>query len=390
MPNKKTIAVIFGGRSAEHDVSIITAHIPIITALVGSGQYDVWSIYIGKDGAWYCDQAMNDLAFFREPDYEAKLKAKGSVRLDVNDGFSVVWPGFRQRTLKFDLVFPSMHGTYGEDGSLMGILRMSGVPFVGCDMGASAVSMDKVYTKQILHSQGLPIVPFMWFTKDEWQKNKEAILQKIKPLHRPLFVKPVHLGSSIGISKVKDDATLGDAIEVALHYDDKVLVEEGVEHLIELTLPIMGNETLTLASVEHPLNKTELFDFNDKYLSGGKGGKSGGVNNNYSEIPAKIAPEMMARVQDLARQTYKTLGCTGISRVDFLLNGATNEIFVNEVNNLPGSLYEHNWRQSGVASMELVLKLVALAEERFVRQKQITHTFNSEVLKQVGGSKVQP
>lgn len=383
---KKTVAVIFGGRSAEHDVSTITAHIPIIDSLLTTTEFEVWPIYIAKNGNWYSDPAMNQLAYFKQPSYETNLSPNKQIRLLFDQGLKIIWPGLMGKTVKIDIVFPAMHGTFGEDGSLMGLLRMADVPFVGCDMAASAVAMDKVFTKQVLAVENIPVVPYVWFTKTGWQNNKNRFLEKITKLSWPVFVKPVHLGSSIGITKVTEPQKLENAIEVALHYDDKVLIEESVENLIEVTLPIIGNDQLQLAGIERPLNKSDFFDFKDKYLSGGK--KSGGVNNQYSEIPAKIDPQLAAQVQALGQATYRTLGCTGISRVDFLINGKTGKVYVNEVNTLPGSLYCHNWRTVGISSLDLVLKLIALAEERFAEQKKTTYTFDSDILKQVGGPKI--
>jgi D-alanine-D-alanine ligase len=388
----KTVAVIFGGRSAEHDVSIITAHIPIIDTLLTSGQYDVWPVYITKDGAWYCDKQMNDLTFFQEEDWEQKLARMRKVRLSFDKGLTLEWPGFLDKHVKIDVVFPAMHGTYGEDGSLMGVLRMAGVPFVGCDLAASAVAMDKVLTKQVLEAEKIPVVPYVWFTKDQWNKDADAYRKRIKhELKYPLFIKPVHLGSSIGISKAKDEKELENAIEVALHYDDKVLVENGIADLIELTLPIMGNDELRCAEVERPLNKTEFFDFKDKYLSGGgKKGGDGGANNAYSEIPADIGENMTAKVKELGEKVFKTIGLTGIARIDFLVDKSHhNHVYVNEINTLPGSLYHHNWKKAGVSNMDLVLGLVKLAEERFVAMKDTTYAFKSDILSKVGGAKAQ-
>lgn len=375
---KKTVAVIFGGRSAEHDISIITAHTPIIASLLASGQWDVWPIYITKDGSWYADKAMNDLAYFTQDNFEMRLAKQKKIQILFDDGLAIIWPGLRSKTLRVDIAFPAMHGTYGEDGSLMGLLRMAGIPFVGCDIFASAVAMDKVLTKQVISAEGIPVVPFVWFTKNDWETKKEAYKNEIKKLHWPLFVKPVHLGSSIAITKVKDDAAMENAIEVALHYDDKVLVEESVENLIEVTLPIMGNDEPYLAAIERPLNKTEFFDFNDKYLAGGK--KSGGVNGQYSEIPANIDTELASQVKNFGEQTYRALGCSGIARIDFLIDGSARKVYVNEVNTLPGSLYHHNWKKSGVSGVELVNRLVALAEERFAMHQSLTYTFDSKVL----------
>ncbi|OWK27318.1 MAG: hypothetical protein US76_03705 [Parcubacteria group bacterium GW2011_GWA2_38_13b] len=384
--DKKTIAVIFGGRSVEHDISIITAHTPIIQSLTASGQFDIWPIYIAKNGSWYSDKIMNDLEFFKRNDFENYLSEQKKIRLLFDDGLKIIWPGFRQKTIAIDIVFPAMHGTFGEDGSLMGLLRMANAPFVGCDIFASAVAMDKTLTKQVLAAENIPIVPFVWFTKYEWEKNKNGLIQKIKKLKWPLFIKPAHLGSSIAITKIKQESELENAIEVAFHYDDKILAEESVENLIEATLPIIGNDELQLGGIERPLNKTGFFDFNDKYLSGNK--KSGGVNNQYSEIPANISADLKQQVENLGKQTYRLLGCSGIARVDFLIDGISQKVYVNEVNTLPGSLYCHNWRKMGISGVELVTKLVALAEERFQKQKNITYTFRSDILNQVNGKKI--
>lgn len=383
----KSIAVIFGGRSAEHDVSIVTAHIPIIESLRLAGEYEIWPIYIAKDGRWYCDQAMNDLAFFKNPDYEADLARSKPVNVSFDGGLTILPQGLFAKPIKIDIVFPAMHGTYGEDGSLQGVLRMANVPFVGCDIFASTVAMDKVLTKQVVAAEGIPVVPYVWFTREDWNRNPGAYRARIAELGYPLFVKPVHLGSSIGISKARTAQELENAIEVALHYDDKVLVEKGVENLIEVTLPIMGNGAPRAAEVERPLNKTEFFDFTDKYLSGGK--KGGGANSNYSEIPADIGKTMTKKVKEMGIAVYKTLGCEGIARVDFLIDGSTKEIFVNEVNTLPGSLYHHNWKRAGVSNLELVTSLVKLAEERHAKKATTTFTFKSDILSKVGGPKIQ-
>ncbi len=385
---KKNIAVFFGGRSAEHDVSIITAHTPIIESLLATGNFDVWPVYITKDGFWYSSQKMNDLAYFKQNDLENILAKEKKVQILFDKGLHLIWSGFLNKKIKIDIAFTAMHGTYGEDGSLMGILRMADVPFIGCDLSASAVAMDKVLTKQVISAEGVPVVPYVWFTKNDWEKNKQELKNKISNLKYPLFIKPVHLGSSIGISKVKEESFLENAIEVALHYDEKVLVEEGVTNLIEVTLPIIGNDELQLAAIERPLNNTEFFDFKDKYLSSGGKKGGGGVNNQYSEIPAKIEQNLLDEVADLGRKTYRTLGCTGIARVDFLIDSESKKVYVNEVNTLPGSLYAHNWKKVGISGVELVTKLVNLAEERFNTQKNTTYTFDSDILKQAGGNKI--
>lgn len=374
--NKKTIAVIFGGRSAEHDVSVITAHVPIIQSLLASGQFNVVPIYIAKDNSWYSEPAMNNLDYFRQPDLEARLARLKKIKLLFNRGLKIVKGGWISTTTKIDIVFPAMHGTFGEDGSLMGLLRLANVPFVGCDLFASAVAMDKVLTKQVLAAEGLSVVPYIWF-------NKGEIIPNIDKLQYPLFIKPVHLGSSIAITKAKNPTELENGIEVAFHYDDKVLIEESVENLTEVTLPIMGNKELQLGAIERPLNKTDFFDFKDKYLSGNKkgGNKSAGANSQYSELPAKISEQLAEQVRELGKKTYHILGCSGVARIDFLIDNSSGKIYVNEVNTLPGSLYHHNWRSVGVSGVELVIRLVELAEERFQEQQKIASVFKSDILK---------
>jgi len=383
---KRTVAVIFGGRSAEHEVSVVTAHIPIMQALTAAGNYDIVPVYISEEGDWYSDPAFIDLKYFQQPGWRTAVAKLKKLDISVNGGLTLVWPGVRSKRKKIDLAFPSMHGTYGEDGSLMGLLRLSGVPFVGCDMAASAVAMDKILTKQVAEAAGIPGVKYEWFSKAAFEADRAACLAKLKDLKYPLFVKPPHLGSSIAITKVNKEKDLENAIEVALHYDDKCLVEEGVHNLIEVTVPIMLSDSEEwLAKVERP--NAEFFDFETKYIGSGgkKGGKSGGgVNTGYSEVPAKLEPKLYKECEDVAIATARALGLYGISRIDLLIDGKTKQVFMNEVNTLPGSLYAHNWRVAGYSTVELVEKLIELADKRAESLKNQHMIFNSEILKVVG------
>lgn len=385
MHNKKTIAVIFGGQSVEHDVSIITAHIPVIGSLRASRQFDVFPVYIARDGSWYSHSTFNDLDFFKRADIDAFLAKQKKLRLLFDGGLWLEWPGLWGRRVRIDVAFPAMHGTLGEDGSLMGLLRMAGVPFVGCDIFASAVAMDKSITKRIAAAQGIPVIPDVVFTRQEWKTDANALRSRIKELSWPVFVKPVHLGSSIALAKAKQSFELENAIEAALHYDDKILVEESIEDPIEVTLPIMGNDVLQLAGIERPLHSTELFDFNEKYLSGNA--KGGGVNRQYSEIPARLDNDTAEQVISYGKRAYRALGCEGIARIDFLIKKDSKQVYLVEVNTLPGSLYCHNWRKVGISNSELVTRLIMLAEERFAAQKKITHAFRSNILQKAGGKK---
>lgn len=387
----KTIAVIFGGRSAEHDVSIVTAIASVIKPLQLTKQFRVEPVYVAKNGAWFWDAKLANIDLFtsgRIDDFMSKSAAAG-VRLD--GGMALVSPGkFTTRQRKVDVVFPAMHGTYGEDGALMGLLDMAGVPYVGCGLEASAIAMDKVATKQVAVANGLPTSKFVYVASHSLQNGLDDAVQQAKKLKFPLFVKPAHLGSSIAIAKVSGEAELRNALEVVARYDDKIVVEEAVPNLIEVTLPIMGNDNLTPAYLEQPLLNTEdFFDFDTKYMGGGKkaggsGAKTGGKRGaqGYSKLPADIPKELYKKAEDLGLATYRALGCSGTARVDMLINSKTKEVFVNEVNPLPGSLYAHNWRAKGISNVELVTRLVELAEERFAARQRLSTVFATNFLKQ--------
>lgn len=387
---KLTIGVFFGSRSAEHDVSIITAISSIIKPLEATKQYDVVPVYITKDGSWYSDPALKDISLYSSGKIGGWIAKNKPVAVQFNGGLTLLHAGLKNKLTTIDIAFPATHGTHGEDGDLMGVFEMANIPYVGCGVAASAVAMDKVLAKLTAETHGIPITKFQFFSKDEYTVNKTKWLGEIeKKLSYPLFVKPAHLGSSIGITKVKNLRELENAIEVALHYDDKALVEEGVENLIEVTQPIIGNGELTLAYLEQPVLKEDgVFDFDSKYMSGGKGGKkmggksSGQSAQGYSTLPAHVSKDLYDESQKIATNVYRALGCSGIARVDMLIDSKSGKIYFNEVNPLPGSLYAHNWRAGGMSNIQLVEKLVSLAQEKYEAHKKLTTVFDSNFLQQ--------
>jgi D-alanine-D-alanine ligase len=380
----KTVAVIFGGRSTEHDVSIVTALASIIKPLELTKQYKVEAIYIAKDGAWYWDEKLKDITLFSSGNIQDFLHRTNPVSVQLDGGMTLVKSSGiagRKTSRKIDLVFPATHGTYGEDGSLMGLLRMANVPFVGCDMDASVLAMDKVLAKDIA------VTNYECVARSDFARSTKPILDTIeKNLSYPLFVKPAHLGSSIGISRAVNRNELQNAIEVASHYDEKVLVEEEVQNLIEVTLPILGNDQLKPALLERPMTKPEdFFDFETKYMQGGKkGGKSGGTKGaqGYSELPAKLEDDLYKKAESTGLAVYRALGCSGTARVDMLIDNKSKTVYFNEVNPLPGGLYEHNWRAAGIPSVELVSMLIRLAEERWAEKQQQNTVFSTNYLQQ--------
>jgi D-alanine-D-alanine ligase len=387
----ETIAVIFGGRSAEHDVSIITALASIIKPLELTKKYRVEAVYIAKDGAWYWGEKLKNIELFTSGGIQDYLHRTQPTSVQFDGGMTLVKASGiagRKQSRKIDIVFPAMHGTYGEDGALMGLLDMAGIPYVGCGVSASAVAMDKVLAKEVAEANGIPVSKFLSFSKADLERQPGAAVKNIvKTLSYPLFVKPAHLGSSIGIGRATNDTELRHALEVAAHYDDRVIVEEAVHNLIEVTLPIMGNDRPQPALLERPMTKSEdFFDFDTKYLQGGKkGGKGkGGIKGaqGYSQIPAEMPEEVYVRAEATGASIYKALGCSGIARVDMLIDSKTKKVYFNEVNPLPGDLYAHNWNRAGVSNVELVQKLVGFAKERHTQRQGLTTTFSTNYLQQ--------
>lgn len=383
----ENVAVIFGGVSTEHDISIITALASIIRPLELIKKYKVIPIYISKQGIWYSDPKLSQINFYSKGNLEDNLAKLKPISLELNNCFKIIKSSNlagRKKYIDIDLVFPALHGTNGEDGSLMGLLNFANIPYVGCHLAGSVLAMDKVIAKQIADANNILTSPYLFFNQKELSEDLRKVLEQIsRHLKFPLFVKPASLGSSIGISRVNNQKELVNALEVASHYDSKVLVEEEVANLIEVTLPIIGNDELTLGLLERPLNKAEdFFDFDTKYLRGGKKGKSSKGAQGYSEIPAKISLDLEKQAKDLAKKVFEEFNLSGISRIDMLIDQKAKKVYFNEINPLPGGLYLHNFNQAGLSNIEVVQKLIQLAKESFNQSKNITRIFNTNYLKQ--------
>lgn len=384
--SKPNIAVIFGSRSAEHDVSIITAIIAIIDPLELIGKYNVIPIYIAKDGSWFSSPELKSVDTYSSNKLELLLKKIKPVSISFSNGMSVIQSGFKSKETKIDLVFPATHGTYGEDGTLMGILEMVNVPYVGCDMVASAISMDKVLARDVAKSAGVSMNKYEWFYANDFRNDKQSVILRVESLKYPMFVKPVHLGSSIAITKVSNQKELINAIEVAIFYDSKVIVEEAVDNLVEVTIPLIGNSEIIAANVEEPDHGEQFFDFETKYMRQGKSKSSVNANSKgaqgYSHIPARISQAMLEQSIDIAKKVYKSIGCSGIARVDLLIDSKTSRIYFNEINPLPGSLSIHNWKTVGISNIDLVEKLIVYAKQRYEEKQNLNTTFSTNFLQQ--------
>jgi D-alanine-D-alanine ligase len=365
--------------------------VAVIKPLEMSQKYHVLPVYIAKDGRWFAGSKFKDIKLYQSKDLDTKLAKEQPVSLSLNGGLSLIHTTrFKRTETKIDVVFPATHGPHGEDGELMAICEMANVPYVGCDVESSVIAMDKVLAKQTAEAAGITTPKYVAFGKVAYEADSKKYQDQInKSLTYPLFVKPAHLGSSIGITRVTKGSELANAIEVALHYDTKALVEEGVANLVEVTLPILGNDELTPALLEQPMLKSEdFFDFETKYMQGGKGKGKGGAKSGkqgaqgYSQIPADLPKDLYAKAEETGLAVYRALGCGGTARVDMLVDTKSKMVYFNEVNPLPGSLYAHNWSRAGLSNVKLTERLVELALERFAKKEAITTSFTTSFLQQ--------
>lgn len=379
--NKKqmTIGVFFGSRNPEHEVSIITGQL-IISELKKLG-YVVVPVYIDKKGRWFSSEKMQSLKFFTDKNLEDELNKLETCSIDFdaqNQTLIIVNKGFLAKRTTLDLAFPAFHGANGEDGTIQGLFELSNVPYVGCDVTCSAMTMDKIITKQVYKSFEIATTPFTYFTKNDWNERRDLIIDNIKKLIWPVFIKPARLGSSIGITKVRDIDELENACEVALHYDNRVIAEESVEDLADITCAVLGNENPMPSLVQEAVFQGEHFSYEAKYLEDG-GAQLGNAQNSII-IPANIDTETTEEVQDTAIKIYKLFGCSGIARVDFLYDRKNKKVYANEINTMPGTLYHHLWKASGIEIGDLLEKLIDLALQLHKEKNEATSTFKSNIL----------
>ena len=391
---KTKVAVLFGGHSVEHEVSIISGLQAF--AAFDREKYDVLPIYISKDNRFYTGEALGNIEIYK--DMTAFYKTATRVLLVPSEkGVDVVKypaPKFGKAVVDtFEVAVPVVHGTNVEDGTLMGYLEMLGVPYASCDVTASALGMDKFLMKAALENAGIPVLPAKQYRAKAYALAPDATVDAIESAFGyPVIVKPVNLGSSVGISKADTRDALVAALDLAVSFADTVLVERAVSNLREINCSVLGDADEAIASVcEEPLNATDILSFSDKYLSGGDsktGAKtSGGMSSLKRRCPAQLPDGMTEKVQQMAVDTFKALGCMGVSRIDFLNAPETGEIWVNEINTIPGSLSFYLWEAAGVPFAELMDRLVALAFKRARDREALTFTYESNILAGFGGAK---
>jgi D-alanine-D-alanine ligase len=388
---KTNIGVFFGGRSTEHEISVISASQAM--AAIDRGRYDVTPIYITKQGRWYTGDALLDVRNYRDP--ASLLKKCTEVYMRPVYGDYNIYPaklsgffgGGGKPVGKLDVVIPVLHGSNGEDGIFEGVLETIGIPFAGCNTLSSANGMDKITMKMILQASGVPVVPYLWFTDKQWFGQREQLIGRIESeLGYPVIVKPSNLGSSVGIGRAMNREQLIDRIDDAERYSSRIIVEHMVEQLQEINCSVLGNADEYQTSVlEEPIKSGEILSYEDKYMGGTKGAK--GMQAAQKRIPAELPADVTERIQFLAGETFRVLGCHGVSRVDVIVDRADGNIYVNEINTIPGSLSFYLWEATGLTFAGLMDKLVQLAVQRSREAGQKTVSYDHNIFAMGGGVK---
>ncbi len=385
---KTNIGVFFGGRSTEHEISVISASQAM--AAIDRDRFDVTPIYITKQGQWYTGEALLDVANYRDiPALLAKCK-QVYMRPIYNDYnlYAVKKPMFGSDVVtKLDVVIPVLHGSNGEDGIFEGVLETIGIPYAGCNTLSSANGMDKITMKMILQANGVPVVDYVWFTDKQWFAERDTLLNRIETeLGYPVIVKPANLGSSVGIGRAANREELIERVENAEKYSARIIVERMIVNLQEINCSVLGDCDDNRASVlEEPIKTGDILSYEDKYMGGSKGTK--GMQASQKRIPADLPEAETNHIQHLARETFRVLSCHGVSRVDVIVDADTRDIYVNEINTIPGSLSFYLWEASGLKFDKLMEELVSLAIKRKREQGMKTVSYDQNIFAMGGGVK---
>ena len=377
---KIRVGVVFGGMSVEHEVSIISG-LQAYHA-IERDKYEPVPIYITKSGAWYTGPALTDIEQYK--DLPKLLATSTEVILYTNqNGAHQLLPAkpsfFRKKAVdELHVIFPVTHGTFGEDGALQGLLEFQKIPYVGCDVLSSALGMDKVVMKKVINDAGLPTVDYVAFQTYQWAANRQDCLSKIESsLRYPVIVKPANLGSSVGIESAKDKEALQNALDNAFTFAEKVIIEQMIVNLKEVNCSVIGDhEGVEVSLCEEVLKTSDILSYQDKYMNQASKGMSG--TNRI--IPANISKELTEDIQRLAKQTFLELGCSGVSRIDFLIDEDNAKVYVNEINTIPGSLAFYLWEPLGKHFDQLTTELIQLALKRARVKSQLTFSYDTNLL----------
>lgn len=387
---KTNVAVFFGGRSVEHEISVISA-LQAINAF-DANKYNIIPIYISKQGRWYTGANLLDLKNYRDLN---KLVAEADevfMRPEYGDynlykAHTGLFNKKNPVVAELHVAIPVLHGTNGEDGIFEGLLETIGIPFAGCNTLSSANGMDKITMKMILRSEGIPVVDYVWFTDNEWNSGKDAIIARVEEkLGYPVIVKPANLGSSVGIGTAANRNELIEKINNAEKFSQRIIVEHMIEQLQEINCSVLGDADDHQSSVlEEPIKSGKFLSYEDKYMGGTK--TSQGMQASDKRIPAELPADLTEKIRHMAGETFRVLSCHGVSRIDVMVDRKDNSVYVNEINTIPGSLSFYLWEATGISFAQLMDKLVALALKRKRATDRKTFTYDQNIFALGGGVK---
>ncbi len=371
---KQTVGVIFGSRSVEHDVSIVTAQ-QVIRAL-DPAKYAAVPIYITRDGQWLTGAPLADLNTFKAADVAKVAGVQATTLSPSIQHHGLITPPisglFGKSTLtRIDVLFPCVHGTHGEDGTLQGLFELANIPYVGAGVAASAVANDKILAKAVLKQAGIPVIEGVAFSRHEWLIDRDRLIKRFETaLGYPVFVKPATLGSSIGVARAADQTAALAAIEIALSFDRRILVEAAIIDGTEINCAVLGNTNVRPSVLEQPTSWEQFLTFDDKYMRG-----SDGMKGAERIIPASLSAELTAAIRQMAVDAFRAIDGRGTARIDFLLKDGA--VFVNEINTLPGSLAFYLWAEEKMTPTAVCDELIQLAFEAFAEKRRTTYDYQS-------------
>ena len=396
---KIRLALIYGSRTCEHDVSIISA----LQAAqhVNPDDYDLIYVYIDQNGEWYTGEKLADISLYRNFDKRAVVRVipmgvEGKLRLMQHPDDKLLPIGRLRQIAEADVVMPVMHGMNGEDGTLQGMLELWNIPYTSSGVLGSALGMDKIAMKRMFRACGFPVLKDVCVERSEWKRNRAGVLSRVmNELSFPVYVKPSNLGSSIGINRADNKNGLEDAIDIAVSYDRRVQVETGIQDLMEINCAVLGYGGDAMASVtEMPVRWSDFLSFDEKYLRGAKGGAKGtksapskGMSSLSRQMPAPISPELTHRVEELAVDAFKALDCKGVARIDFLYDKAADELYIGEINTIPGSLAFYLWEGRGISFERMIDMMVEYAFRANADRNENVFSYQSAILSGSSGAK---
>lgn len=385
--SKIQLGVMFGSRSCEHEVSIISA-VQLMRA-ANPANYEVIPIYISKKGEWFTGAPLMDISSYTP--FDENRKGIQRVQLDLTSGSRALTTMQQGKGLfgkteqvvvaRLDCVIPVFHGMHGEDGSVQGLLELCNIPYASSSIGASAIGMDKVYMKQFFRGCGFPVLPSQFHLRAQWDKDPEAMLNAIEAeLEYPVFVKPASLGSSIGVTRANDREGLKESLSLAFEFDRKVLVEKGLVNPLELNCSVLGyNGEAEASEIEMPLSGGDLLTFMDKYGNNG----SKGMASLKRVLPAPIEPELREKIRNLSCDIFRAMDCKGVVRIDYMFDDASQGLYITEINTIPGSLSFYLWEPCGVPYAELIDRMVKYAMEAQQDKEDSNYAYTSDILSNI-------